>query len=101
MLSGVDKLEPVSGGGDLDHAEKAFGELIISRGDGAIDFQATEEAFDEIACICSPPWLFSTFGHEAGGMVRGSFGRSLFACMSELMLIQNPHERRGTSQASC
>jgi hypothetical protein len=48
-LGGVDKFEPVSGGGDLDHAEKAFGELILSRGDGANDFQATEDAFDVIA----------------------------------------------------
>ncbi len=26
-LGGVDKFEPVSGGGDMDHAEEAFGEL--------------------------------------------------------------------------
>lgn len=25
LLGGVDKFEPVSGGGDMDHAEKAFG----------------------------------------------------------------------------
>lgn len=46
---GVDRFKPVSGGGDWDHAERAFGELIISRGDGASDFQAAEEAFDAIA----------------------------------------------------
>ena len=37
-LGGVDKFEPVSGGGDVDHAEEAFGELVISGCDGAVDF---------------------------------------------------------------
>jgi hypothetical protein len=45
----VDKLEPVSVGGDVDHAEEAFGELVISGCDGAIDFQADEEAFDVVS----------------------------------------------------
>ena len=29
-LGGVDKFEPVSGGGDMNHAEEAFGELVVS-----------------------------------------------------------------------
>ena len=33
----------------MNHAEEAFGELIISSGDGAVDFQTAEEAFDVIA----------------------------------------------------
>jgi len=45
----VDKFEPVSGGSDVNHAEEAFGELIISGCDGAIDFQAPEEAFDVVS----------------------------------------------------
>jgi hypothetical protein len=45
----VDKFEPVSGGGDVNHAEEAFGELIISSGDGAVDFQAAEEAFGVVS----------------------------------------------------
>ncbi len=32
----------------MDHAEEAFGELIISGCDGAVDFQAPEEAFDVV-----------------------------------------------------
>ena len=51
MLGGVDKFEPASGGGDMDHAEEAFGDLVVSSGDGAVDFQATEEAFDVIAFL--------------------------------------------------
>jgi hypothetical protein len=45
----VNKFEPVSGGGDMDHAEEAFGELIVAGGDGAVDFQASEEAFDLVS----------------------------------------------------
>jgi hypothetical protein len=48
-LGGVDKFEPMSGGGDMDHAEEAFGELIIPGCDGAVDFQAAEEAFDVVS----------------------------------------------------
>ena len=49
VLGGVDKFEPVSGRCDMNHAEEAFGELIISSGDGAVDFQAAEEAFDVVS----------------------------------------------------
>lgn len=45
----MDKFEPVSGGGDVNHAEEAFGELIISGCDGAVDFQAAKEAFDMVS----------------------------------------------------
>jgi hypothetical protein len=54
----VDKFEPVSGGGDMDHAEGAFGELIISSGDGAVDFQAAEEAFDMVSLPVERPVMF-------------------------------------------
>jgi uncharacterized protein GlcG (DUF336 family) len=54
----VDKFEPVSGGGDVDHAEEAFGELIISGGNGAVDFQAAEEALDVIAFLVERPVMF-------------------------------------------
>jgi hypothetical protein len=57
-LGGVDKFEPVSGGGDLDHAEEAFGELIASGCDGAVDFQATEEAFDVVALFVEGAVMF-------------------------------------------
>jgi len=48
-LGGVDKFEPVSGGSDVNHAEEAFGELIISGCYGAVDFQTAEEAFDVVS----------------------------------------------------
>lgn len=33
----------------MDHAEEAFGELIISGCDGAVDFEVAEEAFDVVS----------------------------------------------------
>jgi hypothetical protein len=42
----------------MDHAEEAFGELIISGGDGAVDFQAPEEAFDLISFPVERPVMF-------------------------------------------
>ena len=44
----MDKFEPVSGGGDTDHGEEAFGELVVACSDSAIDFQTAEGAFDVI-----------------------------------------------------
>jgi hypothetical protein len=35
-LGSVDKFEPVSDGGDVGHAEEAFGELVITGGDQRI-----------------------------------------------------------------
>ncbi len=55
VLGGVDKFEPVSGAGDMYHAEEAFGELIISGGDGAVDFQAAEESFDVVSLPVERP----------------------------------------------
>ena len=49
QASGANKFEPVSGGGDLDHAEQACGEPVVAGGVGAVDFQAAEDAFDVIA----------------------------------------------------
>jgi hypothetical protein len=54
----VDKFEPVSGGGDVNHAEEAFGELIISSGDSAVDFQTAEKALDVIAILIERPVMF-------------------------------------------
>ena len=47
-LGGVDKFEPISRGGNMDHAEEGFGKQVVSGGDGAVDFQVPEEAFDVI-----------------------------------------------------
>lgn len=48
-LGGVDKFEPVSGGGEMDHTEEAVGKLVVSGRDGAVDFDMAEHAFDAIA----------------------------------------------------
>ena len=54
----MDKFEPVSDGGYVNHAQEAFGELIIPGCDGAVDFQATKEAFDVIALLVERPVIF-------------------------------------------
>jgi hypothetical protein len=54
----VDKFEPVSGGSDVNHAEEAFGELVVSSCDGSVDFQASEEAFDLIPFLVERPVMF-------------------------------------------
>ena len=58
LLGGVDKFEPISGGGDMNHAEEAFGELVIAGCDGSVDFQTAEEAFDVIAFLVERPVMF-------------------------------------------
>ena len=50
-LGGVDKFEPVSGGGEMDHSEEAVGQLIVSGGDGAVDFELPEHALDAVALL--------------------------------------------------
>jgi hypothetical protein len=42
----------------MDHAEEAFGEFIISGGDGSVDFQGAEEAFNVIAFLVERPFMF-------------------------------------------
>lgn len=55
LLGGVDKFEPVSGGGEMDHSEKAVGQLIVSGGDGAVDLELPEHALDAIALLVERP----------------------------------------------
>lgn len=45
----MDKFEPVSGGGQVEHAEKALGQLVVAGGDGAVDLEMTEHALDAVA----------------------------------------------------
>ena len=51
MLGSVDKFEPVSGGGEMDHAEEAVGQLVVARGDSAVDLEMAEHAFDAVALL--------------------------------------------------
>lgn len=55
ILGGVDKFKPVSGCGEMDHAEEAAGQLIVSGRDGAVDFELSEHAFDAIALLVERP----------------------------------------------
>lgn len=55
MLGGVDKFEPVSGGGDVDHAEEAVGKLVVAGGDGAVDLEVAEHALDAVALLVERP----------------------------------------------
>lgn len=50
-LGGVDKFEPVSGGGEMDHAEEAIGQLIVAGCDGAVDLEMTKHALDAVALL--------------------------------------------------
>jgi len=54
-LGGVDKFEPVSGRGEMDHAEEAVGQLIVAGGDGAVDLEVAEHALDAIALLVQRP----------------------------------------------
>lgn len=48
-LGRVDKFEPVSCCGEMEHSEEAVGEFVVSRGDGAVDFEMTDHALDAVA----------------------------------------------------
>jgi hypothetical protein len=39
----------------MDHAEKAVGQLIVARGNCAIDFQLSEHALDAVALLVKRP----------------------------------------------
>ncbi|MFZ6763341.1 Eco57I restriction-modification methylase domain-containing protein [Pseudoroseomonas sp. WGS1072] len=54
-LGGVDKFEPVSGGGEMDHAEEAVGQLIVAGGDGTVDLQVAEHALDAVTLFVEDP----------------------------------------------
>jgi len=55
FLGRVDKFEPVSGSGEMDHAEEAAGELIVACGDGAVDLEVTEHTLDAVALLVECP----------------------------------------------
>lgn len=57
MLGGVDKFEPVSGGGDMDHAEETVGELIVAGGDGTVDLKMAEHSL-AVALLVECPVMF-------------------------------------------
>ena len=58
VLGGVDKFEPVSCGGEMDHAEEAIGQLVIAGGDGPVDFKMAEHALDPVALLVERSVMF-------------------------------------------
>ncbi len=46
LLGSVDDFEPVSCGGNMNHADETLGELVVSGGNGAVDSQSAEHPFD-------------------------------------------------------
>ena len=46
ILGGVDEFEPVSCGSNMNHADEALGELVVSSSNGAVDFQSAKHPFD-------------------------------------------------------
>ena len=57
-LGDVGKFEAVSGGGEMDHAEEAVGQLILLGRLGAVDLELTEHALDAIALLSERPTMF-------------------------------------------
>lgn len=57
-LGGVDKFEPVSGAGEMNHAEEAIGQLVVAGGDGPVDLELTEHALDAVALLVERSVMF-------------------------------------------
>ena len=51
----MDKFEPVFDGGEVEHSGEALGELVVSGGDGAVDFEMTDHALDAVALPVEAP----------------------------------------------
>lgn len=51
----MNKFEPASGGCEMDHADKAVGQLIVSGGDGTVDLDLSERALDAVALLVERP----------------------------------------------
>ena len=58
VLGGVDKFEPVSGGGEMDHAEEAVGKLVIAGSDRAVDLELAEHSLDAVALLVERSVMF-------------------------------------------
>ena len=51
----MDEFEPVSGGDEVDHAEKTAGQLVTAGSDGSIDLEEAEPALDAVALLVERP----------------------------------------------
>ena len=54
-LGRVDKFEPVSGGGYMNHAKEAVGQLVVAGSDSAVDLELSEHSLDAIALLVERP----------------------------------------------
>lgn len=55
----------------MNHAHEAGGKLIISHGNGAVDFQMAEHALDAVALFVERPIMFNR-NRGAEAALRGS-----------------------------
>lgn len=39
----------------MDHTEEAVGQLVVARGDGAVDLEVTEHALDAVTLLVERP----------------------------------------------
>ena len=51
----MDKFEPVSGGGEMDHAQEAVGQLVVAGGVGTVDLEMAEHALDAVTLLVELP----------------------------------------------
>jgi hypothetical protein len=47
----VEKLEPVSAGVEMDHAEEAGGQLVVTGGDGTVDLEGLDMRSMRLRCL--------------------------------------------------
>lgn len=57
----MDKFEPVSGSGEMDHAKEAVRAIVIAGGDGAVDLEVTEHALDTVSLLVKHPIMLDLY----------------------------------------
>ena len=45
----------------MNHAQEAFGQLVVPGGDGSVDFQTAEEALDVVSFPVERPVMFDLY----------------------------------------
>lgn len=79
----MNKFEPVSGCGDMHHAEEAVCQLVIAGSDGTVDFEMAEHALDAVALPVKLPIMFDfTRRFDRPGMTASIFRCARLARMA-------------------
>ena len=47
----MDKFDPVSGDGEMDHAEEAVCQVVVAGCDGAVDLEVAEQRSMQLCCL--------------------------------------------------